>query len=178
MKQRGEVAGQPTVREAGIVFVQVVLQSLQGASIGAARVLRQGRGGKFDDSPWSIGEGRFRNQVSGCICIDPGMAVGWTGVSRLRFGHSSSISPQSGTSVQPSYQNQFICPASRESEIEKPRYQGTETVVIVPPGGHGVAGYWRSGSSDTGGPRTLWSCRPGIRRPCPPPPGRNQGGQE
>jgi hypothetical protein len=40
MKQRREVAGEPTVLEGGIVFVQIVLQTLKGALIGSARVLR------------------------------------------------------------------------------------------------------------------------------------------
>ena len=57
MKQRCEVAGKPTVREAGIMFVQVVLQTLQSALTASARVLRQGGGGEFGDSPRSIGRG-------------------------------------------------------------------------------------------------------------------------
>ncbi len=97
MKKSDQVAGEPTVREARIVLVQVVLQTLQSASIGPVRVLRQGRGGEVGASLERGGQRRIRNFEGSLFYFDIGINNRGTGVGASTIGHEISVSHRSGS---------------------------------------------------------------------------------
>ena len=96
MKESDQVAGEPTVREAGIVFVQIGLQTLQGAPVCPAGVLGQGRGGEIGDTLGRGGHRRIQSFEGVLFHFNIGTDIKQTGVCGWTGGHKISVSPPSG----------------------------------------------------------------------------------